>query len=33
MSIEVDCYSIDEENEDDGKIEKIAECIPETYRR
>jgi hypothetical protein len=31
-SIEIDCYSIDAENEDDGKIEKIAECIPETYK-
>ena len=31
-SIEIDCYSIDAENENDGKIEKIAECIPETYK-
>jgi hypothetical protein len=29
--LEVDCYHIDEENEDDGKIKKIAECIPSTY--
>ena len=31
--LEVDCYSIDEENaQDDDKIIKIAECIPETYK-
>ena len=31
-SIEIDCYNTDAENEDDGKIEKIGECIPETYK-
>ena len=31
--LEVDCYSTDEENaQDDDKIKKIAECIPETYK-
>ena len=31
--LEVDCYNIDEENaQDDDKIKKIAECIPETYK-
>ena len=30
--LEVDCYSIDEENgHDNEKIKKIAECIPSTY--
>ena len=30
--LEVDCYDIDEENaQNDDKIKKIAECIPETY--
>jgi len=32
-SIEIDCYHIDKENaQDDDKIKKIAECIPETYK-
>ena len=30
--LEVDCYSTDEDQEDQYKIEKIAECIPETYK-
>jgi len=31
--LEVDCYSTDEENaQDDDKIIKIGECIPETYK-
>ena len=31
-SLEVDCYNVDEENaQDDDKIKKIAECIPEKY--
>ena len=31
--LEVDCYSTDEENaQDDDKIKKISECIPETYK-
>ena len=31
--LEVDCYHVDEENsQDDDKIKKIAECIPETYK-
>jgi len=31
--LEVDCYGIDEENaQDDDKIKKIAECIPEIYK-
>jgi hypothetical protein len=30
--LEVDCYHTDEENaQDDDKIKKIAECIPEKY--
>jgi len=30
--LEVDSYSTDEDYEDQPKIEKIAECIPETYK-
>ena len=31
--LEVDCYSTDQEHaQDDDKIIKIAECIPETYK-
>ena len=30
--LEVDYYSTDEDQEDQYKIEKIAECIPETYK-
>jgi hypothetical protein len=29
--LEVDCYHIDEDPEDQYKIKKIAECIPSTY--
>ncbi len=30
--LEVDCYNVDEDPEDQYKIKKIAECIPETYK-
>ena len=29
--LEVDCYNVDEDPEDQYKIKKIAECIPSTY--
>ena len=29
--LEVDCYNVDEDPEDQYKIKKIAECIPEKY--
>ena len=30
--LEVDCYSTMKKMTDDDKIEKIGECIPETYK-